>query len=420
MPGLTDRLRSARADLLNEIKVPELGAVRSRAHRIRRRRRGLQATAGALALVAVVGAGAAITRNGPWSRPEPVASAGPTASPAAATVWRGGGLTINGLEGPHLDLPGTLVDVQFAEDENLAYALAADCPEGGAECGIALAASTNGGQSWRTWTSPVTVASSASLPRLITVGTVGVALLDADGVGYYSPADRPEWTPLPLPATAIDRLAIGARMTVSEPAQPHQCDDLTVLVLQPEGTSARLGNPPDLRVCGMAPARAADASLWVAGRTDSGPAVAVSWDDGYSWTVRTLPGGGASQWAQVATVGSQVYATVVSPRSGTMSALTVEGVFRATTADADFQPYAGKIGTVDGEVMPLMDGRLVAAGPNWYVSQEGATMRGAGGTLPWVRRILRSPGGWVAYNLFEAGWVATSLDGITWQKINLR
>jgi hypothetical protein len=71
--------------------------------------------------------------------------------------------------------------------------------------------------------------------------------------------------------------------------------------------------------------------------------------------------------------------------------------------------------------VPVLDGRLVAAGPNWYVSQEpGATMQGAGGTLPWVGRIQRSPGGWVAYNLFEAGWVATSLDGITWQKINLR
>ena len=40
--------------------------------------------------------------------------------------------------------------------------------------------------------------------------------------------------------------------------------------------------------------------------------------------------------------------------------------------------------------------------------------------MPWVGRIQRSPGGWVAYNLFDAGWVATSLDGRTWQKINLR
>jgi hypothetical protein len=151
--------------------------------------------------------------------------------------------------------------------------------------------------------------------------------------------------------------------------------------------------------------------------------VAVSHDDGATWAVKALPGvaGASATWAQVAVVGSDVYATVVSPRGDSSTKLTIEAVYRAHTGDPTFQPYAGRIGTVEGEVVPTMNGRLVAAGPNWYVSQEpGATMRGAGGTLPWVGRIVRSPGGWVAYNLFEAGWAATSLDGITWQKLNLR
>jgi hypothetical protein len=172
----------------------------------------------------------------------------------------------------------------------------------------------------------------------------------------------------------------------------------------------------------VAPARAADGSLWVSGYTVAGPAVAVSRNDGEDWNVTPLPpGNGQSSFAQVATVGSDVYATVVSTRTDSPTKLTIDAVYRASAADPTFKHYAGRIGTVEGEVVPTPDGRLVAAGPNWYVSDEpGATMHGAGGTLPWVGRIQRSPGGWVAYNLFDFGWVATSLDGRTWQKINIR
>ena len=71
--------------------------------------------------------------------------------------------------------------------------------------------------------------------------------------------------------------------------------------------------------------------------------------------------------------------------------------------------------------MPLLDGRLVAAGPNWYVSAgAGANLAPAGGSMPRMYRIERTPGGWVVYDLFQAGWAAMSRDGATWQKINVR
>jgi hypothetical protein len=78
-------------------------------------------------------------------------------------------------------------------------------------------------------------------------------------------------------------------------------------------------------------------------------------------------------------------------------------------------------GTVVGDVVPLLDGRLVTAGPDWQITgAPGTPLERAGGSLPWVYRIARTPGGWVAYNLFKAGWAAVSADGETWQKLNLR
>jgi hypothetical protein len=39
--------------------------------------------------------------------------------------------------------------------------------------------------------------------------------------------------------------------------------------------------------------------------------------------------------------------------------------------------------------------------------------------MPFVRRLARTPGGWVAYDLFGTGFAAVSADGRDWHKINV-
>jgi hypothetical protein len=152
------------------------------------------------------------------------------------------------------------------------------------------------------------------------------------------------------------------------------------------------------------------------------PAVAVSRDAGRSWSVTELPAAGAGAWAQVSTVGTDTFATVVARRGGDPypETLTIRAVHRSAAGRA-FTPRGEVDGTVIGEVVPLVDGRLLAAGPHWYVTgPDAARFDRAGGSLPTVRRIARSPAGWIAYDLFELGWAALSSDGQTWRKLNIR
>src|SRR4051794_26697968 len=136
---LDRRLAAARSALLAQIRQPELDVVRSRAVHLRRRRDGLAAAASALALAVVVGLGTLVS-GGAGPGPAPVATAG-----TDGTRWSGAGLTVYGLDGPVLDLPGTITDVEFLDTEH-GFALAADCL--GASCALALASTDDGGHTW--------------------------------------------------------------------------------------------------------------------------------------------------------------------------------------------------------------------------------------------------------------------------------
>ena len=405
MPDLEGQLRETGARLFDEIRIPDLDVVRTRASRIRRRRHGLMVGASALAVLLVVGLGiASVGRLGARPVPEPAAS-DPT-----GTLWQGGGLTLHGLDGPVLDQPGDLIDIQFADSKH-GYALSGECTPG---CRLALAATTDGGHTWSDWLMPDVNASAGSLPRLATVGD-GLAIVAGSDISYATYPGL-DWHRVPGPAGVLDAVPEGGRLW---PASPDCGTPLYAWAR--DGSLARLKVAPSLTVCSVIPEPAADGAWWVGGRTPDGsaPAVAVSRDRGASWTVTVLPGSGT---AQVTTLGGRVYATEVTARGGQPYPETnrIVAIFRSLDR-GPFQLVVDNDGTVVGDVVPLLDGRLVVAGPDWQITGgPGTPFDRAGGSLPWVYRIARTPGGWVAYDLFKAGWAAVSADGETWQKLNLR
>jgi hypothetical protein len=188
-----------------------------------------------------------------------------------------------------------------------------------------------------------------------------------------------------------------------------------------DGSLGVLASPPPMQVCRVATGPGA----WWAGGYDTAAgrraAVAVSRDQGRHWQTFQLPAAGDQAWAQVSPLGTEVYASVVSPRGGQPypEAQTLHAVYRSANG-GPFQRYGPADTTIVGDVIPLLDGRLLVAGPSWYVSANGDRFLKAPGDLPYVGRFARTPGGWVAYDLFQAGYAAVSRDGAVWHKFNIR
>jgi photosystem II stability/assembly factor-like uncharacterized protein len=145
--------------------------------------------------------------------------------------------------------------------------------------------------------------------------------------------------------------------------------------------------------------------------------VAVTRDGGATWLRTPLPAAGA---ARVAVAGPHVYALVTDP-DGQLVA-----VFHSADRGAAFDRVdrvGGPSLTVSGDVVPLLDGRILVAGADggwWLSADDGATFRRADGTLPVVGRLARTSAGYLAYGLFGAGWTAFSPDGARWLKLHLR
>jgi hypothetical protein len=355
-------------------------------------------------------------------------------------TWAGGGLTLLGLFPPVLDLPGTLRDVEFV-DARTGYALAvgcpdagqpcdvalAGCPDAGRPCELALATTKDGGETWTRRSLPV--GSMVQLPSLIPLGDGGLVLAGGD-TSWFTPDDGRNWHDMgqvPIPSGA-DSIPENGRLWLGGAAAGCVGRKIDVWsagsVLSPIPRLARLTNQPPMDVCWVAPAPAADGTWWVGGIARGGartPVVAMS--DGRTWTLKPLPAAGTAEaWAQVSTLGSETFATVVSTQ-GDAGVLRVHGIYRYDVASRAFRPYGDTQGfdTLVGDLVPLLDGRLVAAHDGWWVSrQDGTGFHAAEGSMPWVRRVQRTGVGWVAYDLFQAGWAAWSDDGVTWHKIHVR
>jgi hypothetical protein len=397
---LDSQLTRSRAALLDEIDQPPLADVRRRARRIRRRR---AAAAGAAAFVVLATIGIGVR---PWQHgTEPVVTA--SGPPADAPIYRGGGITITGLEpGTLFDLDGEAGDVEFTDPSHglVAAICAKTCPS--------VARTADGGLTWQRLTLPD---EGSNLPDL--VAFPGGRWLMVTETGYRAPADGVTWQPVSPPEPAT-RAAIGA----DELPRLDEATNKVAVWSSERGPLGLLKTQPGLTVRWVSPAPNGDGTWWVGGVAGAEPAVAVTRDAGRTWTRTVLPGPvGETSTVTIGALGKEVYA-VSQGESGEL-----RGVYFSADSGRTFAPnYTGEPGkapaAVAGDPVPLLDGRLLLVQPGgtpsaWWVSEdEGRSFTAATG-LPAVGAIHRTYAGYVAYRLFDGGWAAFSANGSDWQKL---
>lgn len=388
MPDLSTRLARERADILDAIDQPPLARIGDRA---RRRRRQRHAARAGVAAVALTVAGLVALR--PWSaepKPPPPADTG---NRTVAPVYTDQGITINGLSGEVSDVPGMITEVEFA-DPDTGY-LIARCVTGD-PCSPTLARTSDGGHSWVTTALPPI----ESDPDLLVFpdGKLAVG-------GRVSADEGRTWQATP---------GHKGQPAAAGPGQILRLREAVEVWDSGYGYSGDLATQPGLTVHWLASTATASGDWWAAGQLNGQAAVAVTRDAGQSWKVTPL--GVTGQIAQVATLGTHVYAAALDANG------LVQAIFHSVDSGATFrQTSAGGV-SVAGDLVPLLDGRLLVAGTDrrWYVSGDnGRTFTRAEGTLPAVGRLVRTPAGYVAYDLFNAGWAAFSTDGSTWRKLQI-
>jgi hypothetical protein len=401
---LDDRLARGRAELLDTIDQPPLAAIGARASARRHRRHSIRT---GVALAAVVGVALAVVR--PWAGgAEPRPNVADAVPPGA--IYTDAGITINGLDslGDVHQLPGAITDVEFP-DPDRGYAIGCTNDE------CAIGRTTDGGLTWQSNALPAEMGASVDL-----LPFPGETLVVAAGGrdAWISSDDGHRWE-----RTAA---GTGARSAADgELLRLGSSGGIEVWSAE-AGYRGHLSTRPSIDVRWVASGPAADGAWWVAGvePVTGRPAIAVSTDGGVSWTPEVLPVTGTRvDSVQVSVFGSHAY-TLVLGGEGPW-ARPIVAIFHSADGGETFTPTRqpgapGGPESVAGELIPLLDGRLLIAGGDhrWYVSaDDGATFTMTGESLPAVSRLGMTPGGYVAYNLFGTDWAAYSSDGSTWRKL---
>ncbi|HEY2947951.1 MAG TPA: hypothetical protein VGJ53_06060 [Micromonosporaceae bacterium] len=406
MPDLDERLARGRVAVLDAIDQPPLEALQARATTRRHRRASIRAGA---ALAVVVGVALAVVR--PWSAdPGPAPDVATERPPRA--VYTDAGITVNGLDslGDVHEMPGAITDVEFP-DADRGYAIACDA----SSCTIGR--TSDGGLTWQSNTLPAAMGRAVDmLPFpgdalvVTTHGRAHSGWISFDGGQTWRLAPAATGTPVIARKGEILRLADSGGVEVWSPRAGYRGD---------------LADPPiDVRWVASVPT--ATGAWWVGGvdRGTGRPAIAVTADGGARWTKTVLDGAGQdASSVQVSVLGSHAYAMVLAGNGPWPKA--VVAIFHSADGGKHFTltraPGAkGGPPLVSGALIPLLDGRLLVAGGNhrWYVSpDDGATFTLTGEHLPAVSRLGMTPGGYVAYNLFNTEWAAFSSDGSTWRKL---
>jgi RNA polymerase sigma-70 factor (sigma-E family) len=278
-------------------------------------------------------------------------------------------------------------------------------------------------QPWRPQLSPDQTAASPSAsvsapPAPVYSGSGSAAGLDIDGI--FNPATAPD---LPGSITEFElaggagwlRTACSSRELPScKPAFARTGDGgQTWQVVTDDGAAApSVPGDPGFTVTWAARGRTPSGVAWVGG-LDGGTAYLASSADGGQWQRHPLPGAAGADRVTATVRGEDVLAFAL--KNNKIIAVYAGRPPVRVSGGAGFAPV--------GEPVYLPDGRILVAGPEsrFYVSgDQGATFTAAAGTLPNVGELRATTDGYVALDLFRAGWVAVSTDGQTWHKLPIR
>jgi hypothetical protein len=392
---LDEGLAQARTDLLDAIHQPPLEQIAGRATTLRRRRRTVRSATALAAVAAIV-----VTLLRPWAGGTE-ADIQPADTRPSGPVYADAGITINGLTTnvPNVpDLPGTIADVEFADSDH-GYLITDE---------DAFASTGDGGLTWQRHELPA----GRDRPHDLILFPGGqLALPDghvsADGGQTWGLRFHEERPQLAAGKDEVLRLGPANSLEVWSPQ---------------DGRRGVLMHPPPILVTWVASRPTADGAWWVSGSTpgSTAPVLASSRDGGATWKQVELTAAPPGK-VQVSVLGRHAYATVVS------TDLRIRAILHSADGGLTFTGTrtggAAEPATLAGEVVPLLDGRLLVTNTaqRWYLSDDdGATFSQAIGNLPAVGALRRTWAGYVAYDLFGAGWAAFSSDGSTWRKLHIR
>lgn len=416
MPDLDHELAGLRDRLHDDLYQPSVEAVTERARqRTSRRRRQF----GAAAAVLLVGAAIPLLRaqTAPVPVPDP-----PLAPPTAGT-----------LPGFEALPPGPfVVSVDFSDERN-GYALRAPCTDAQDRNCVTELFATGDGERWEKRTMPIRAREMNQQlnvvgPRSLYIDTVlGTRSFDrwfsADGGRTWREVSvEPELSVAAIPEGAV----LHHRCTPDDGCVP----DEQFFVLLPDGRTATLATQPPLTQPFPGRIQAADGGWWVSGRNPATGrwALAVSRDDGRTWSVSDLPEfAGTPLTGFTVTAGpNALYASAVGtvredgaePRTGILAFLnSVDGgatwtLLHDSPVDQLAGAWGGMVATADGRLILNDD---FSGGEAYVSSDNGKTFtkfenREFFGPVWWTR------GGYVS--AFHAdGTALRSTDGQNWQAL---
>ncbi|MFI5958359.1 hypothetical protein [Cryptosporangium sp. NPDC051539] len=174
----------------------------------------------------------------------------------------------------------------------------AECTADG--CGYQVVSTSDGGKNWSTADVPGAPVTSTPLDDAYAVVLPGGQIVTEIQVEADRPARRTadggkSWAPQrAAPLGGTNRVGSGEAL-VGWCAQSVDCAEPFLRVIRPNGTSASFGPPPPQLSETVGASRVADGALWVQGRDGVGRVVlAVSRDNGKSWTINRVPAAAAA------------------------------------------------------------------------------------------------------------------------------